>query len=317
MFGSHLSVAGGLYKAVVEARKLGLRTVQIFTRNQQQWAAPPLTPEVIAQFRTAVVKAKFPCVVAHDSYLTNLAAGNEELRQKSVHNFAVELQRCQQLGIQYLVTHAGAHGGAGETEGLARIVASLREVLELDAHGSTVICLETTAGQGTSLGWRFEHLRDIYAGVPNADRLGACIDTCHIFAAGYDISTPDEVLRTFAEFDRIIGPSRLRVIHVNDSLRPLASRVDRHTPIGRGMIGLAPFRYICQNPDFKNIPKILETPKGLAPNGQLWDQINLNILRALERGEDVEIVPITASAPRRKPGTGAMKSSAVKKKGCK
>ncbi|MGC9260145.1 MAG: deoxyribonuclease IV [Phycisphaerae bacterium] len=315
MFGSHLSVAGGLYKAVVEAQNLGLRTVQIFTRNQQRWASPPLSPEVIAQFRAAVVKAKFSCTVAHDSYLTNLAAGNEELRQKSIQSFASELQRCQQLGIQYLVTHAGAHGGAGESEGLARIVASLRKVLELDPHGSTIICLETTAGQGTSLGWRFEHLRDIFTGVPNADRLGSCVDTCHIFAAGYDIATPDGARQTFDEFDRIIGLNRLRVLHINDSLRPLGARVDRHAHIGRGMIGLAAFRYICQNPAFKGIPKIMETPKGLAPNGQLWDQINLDILRALERGEDVEITPITAARPRRKMRTHAVQTAVIRKKG--
>ncbi len=314
MFGSHLSVAGGLYKAVVEAVGLGFQTVQIFTRNQQQWASPPLLPGVITDFRAAVAKAKFSCVVAHDSYLTNLAAGNEELRQKSIQCFALELKRCHQLGIQYLVTHTGAHGGAGEPEGIARIVASLRQVLELDPRGSTTICLETTAGQGTSLGWRFEHLRDIFGAVPNADRLGVCVDTCHIFAAGYDVSTPDGAAQTFEEFDRIIGFNHLRVMHLNDSLKPLGSRVDRHAHIGRGMMGLAAFRYVCQHPAFTKIPKIMETPKEIAPDGQPWDLINLGILQALERGENVVIQPLEKPDACAKKKASAVKKRAVNKK---
>jgi deoxyribonuclease-4 len=314
MFGSHLSVAGGLYKAVVEAQGEGLQTVQIFTRNQQQWASPPLLPEVIRQFRDQVKKAGFPCVVAHDSYLTNLASGNEELRQKSIHSFALELARCHALGIQYLVTHTGAHGGTGEADGISRIVASLRQVLEVDRHGSTMICLETTAGQGTSLGWRFEQLRDILSGVGEADRLGVCVDTCHIFAAGYDISTPAGAAKTFVEFDRTIGFDRLRVMHLNDSRKSLGSRVDRHAHIGRGMIGLAAFRYVCQNPIFQKIPKIMETPKEIAPDGRLWDLINLEILQALQRGEDVVLSPLEAPPPprsRKKAGAGI---SAAKKR---
>ena len=316
MFGSHLSVAGGLYKAVVEADELGLRTVQIFTRNQQQWASPPLLPEVIERFRAEVVRAKFSCVVAHDSYLTNLAAGNEELRQKSIQSFAMELNRCHQLGIQYLVTHTGAHGGAGEPEGIARIVNSLRHVLELDQSGSTTICLETTAGQGTSLGWRFEQLRDILTGVSVADRLGVCVDTCHIFAAGYDVSTPDGAAKTFDEFDRIIGLDRIRVMHLNDSRKPLGSRVDRHDHIGRGMIGPAVFAYVCQNPAFSNIPKIMETPKDTAPDGRPWDQINLEVLQALQRGEAVDFSPVTArkSKPTRKKISATKTSTSRKAK---
>jgi deoxyribonuclease-4 len=314
MFGSHLSVAGGLYKAVVEAQNEGLQTVQIFTRNQQQWASPPLLPEVIRQFRDQVIQAGFPCVVAHDSYLTNLAAGNEELRQKSIRSFALELKRCHALGIQYLVTHTGAHGGAGEPEGISRIVASLRQVLELDRHGTTTICLETTAGQGTSLGWRFEQLRDILAGIRNTNRLGVCLDTCHIFAAGYDVSTPDGAAQSFEEFDRIIGLERLRVMHLNDSRKPLGSRVDRHAHIGRGMIGLAVFKYVCQNRAFREIPKIMETPKEMAPDGRPWDLINLEILQALERGEDPVLAPVEATAPKAAQKRMGVKRSTAKKK---
>ena len=313
MYGSHLSVAGGLYKAVVEAQDLGLQTVQIFTRNQQQWASPPLRPEVIEQFGKEVKKAKFRHVVAHDSYLTNLAAGNEELRQKSIHSFALELQRCHTLGIQYLVTHSGAHGGAGEVEGIARIAASLQEVLERDQHGSTTICLETTAGQGTSLGWRFEHLRDIFAAVRNPGRMGVCLDTCHIFAAGYDISTPEGAAQSFAEFDRIVGFEHLRVMHLNDSRKPRGSRVDRHAHIGRGMIGLEAFRYVCQTPIFKNIPKIMETPKEMAPDGRPWDLINLGILQALERGEIVALESLETAAAKPARKRGRVKTASTKK----
>ena len=314
MYGSHLSVAGGLYNAVVEAQDLGLQTVQIFTRNQQQWASPPLRPEVIEQFRDEVKKAKFKHVVAHDSYLTNLASGNEELRQKSIHSFALELQRCHALGIQYLVTHSGAHGGAGEAQGIARIAASLQEVLERDEHGSTTICLETTAGQGTSLGWRFEHLRDIFAALRNPGRVGVCLDTCHIFAAGYDISTPDGAAESFAEFDRIIGLKHLRVMHLNDSRKPQGSRVDRHTHIGRGMIGLEAFRYVCQTPVFQKIPKIMETPKEIAADGRPWDLINLGVLQALERGEMLILEPLeTAIAKPARKGV-LIKTASTKKK---
>ncbi len=314
MYGSHLSVAGGLYNAVVEAQDLGLQTVQIFTRNQQQWASPPLRPEVIEQFRDEVKKAKFKHVVAHDSYLTNLASGNEELRQKSIHSFALELQRCHALGIQYLVTHSGAHGGAGEAQGIARIAASLQEVLERDEHGSTTICLETTAGQGTSLGWRFEHLRDIFAALRNPGRVGVCLDTCHIFAAGYDISTPDGAAESFAEFDRIIGLKRLRVMHLNDSRKPWGSRVDRHAHIGRGMIGLEAFRYVCQNPAFKKIPKIMETPKEMAADGRPWDLVNLGVLQALERGEKLTLEPLENATAKPTGKRGPGKTASTKKK---
>ncbi|MGC8540596.1 MAG: deoxyribonuclease IV [Phycisphaerae bacterium] len=314
MYGSHLSVAGGLYKAVVEAQDLGLQTVQIFTRNQQQWASPPLRLEVIEQFREEVKKAKFREIVAHDSYLTNLASGNEELRQKSIHSFALELQRCHTLGIQYLVTHSGAHGGAGEAEGIARIATSLHEVLKRDPHGSTIICLETTAGQGTSLGWRFEHLRDILTAVRNPDRMGICLDTCHIFAAGYDISTHDGVAQSFAEFDRIIGLKHLRVMHLNDSRKPLGSRVDRHTHIGRGMIGLEAFRYVCRTPIFKKIPKIMETPKEMAPDGRPWDLINLGVLQALERGEKLILEPLENAKVKSAGKSRSIKTASTKKK---
>jgi deoxyribonuclease IV len=292
MFGSHLSIAGGIYHAVVEAHALGFQTVQIFTRNQQQWRSPPLTADAIGRFRNAMVVAGFSAAVAHDSYLTNLASGDEQLRQKSIAAFSAELQRCDQLGVSYLVTHTGAHGGAGENTGIRRIVDSLNNVLEQNVSGSVIICLETTAGQGTSIGWRFEHMRDIIAGVKRSDRLGVCLDTCHILAAGYDVTTFDGTMRVLDEFDRIIGLKRLRIMHFNDSLKPLGSRVDRHTHIGRGYVGLPAFECICRDKRFLGVPKILETPKALAPDGRAWDTINLDLLRALTAGEKVLIEPM-------------------------
>ena len=292
MFGSHLSIAGGLYRAIVEADLLGFQTVQIFTRNQQQWRAPPLTADAIDRFRAAMAAAGFKFAVAHDSYLTNLAASDEQLRLKSINAFSNELLRCDQLGVSFLVTHSGAHGGAGESVGIRRIVDALNIVIEQNSSGAAVICLETTAGQGTSIGWRFEHLRDIIAGIKRTDRIAVCVDTCHILAAGYNITTADGVASVFEEFDRLVGFSRIKVIHMNDSRKPLGSRVDRHAHIGFGYAGLPIFSYICREPRLVNVPKILETPKEFAPDGRAWDNINLKLLQALAAGKNVCIKPI-------------------------
>lgn len=291
MFGSHLSIAGGMTNALAEARLLNLQTVQVFTRNQQQWVAPPLDPDAVAAFRAELANLGFDQVVAHDSYLINLASADSELRLKSIAAFANELERCHQLGIKYLVTHMGAHGGSGEAVGLANIITSLRQVL-LRAAGDTIICLETTAGQGTCLGYKFEHIADVIAGVGENARLAVCLDTCHILAAGYDITTTEGTEKVLAEFDRIVGLNYLRVMHLNDSKKPLGSRVDRHTHIGYGFVGLPAFAAICRNSRFAQIPKILETPKETAPNGLPWDRINLDILIALTKGETPVLTPL-------------------------
>jgi deoxyribonuclease-4 len=285
MFGSHLSIAGGLHQALLAAAELNLQTVQIFTRNQRRWDAPPLKNPEVCRFRAEADRLGITRIVAHDSYLVNLAAGDEQLRQKSIAAFTGELQRCSQLGISFLVTHGGSHGGAGEARGIRRLIDSLNEALAAAADKRVIVCLETTAGQGAALGWRFEHLADIIAGVRDPERLGVCLDTCHVLAAGYDITTEQGIRRTISEFDRIIGLNRLRVIHVNDSLKPLGSRVDRHAHIGLGHVGLPAFAYLCRDARFLPIPKILETPKETAPDGRPWDQINLSILRALAAGK--------------------------------
>lgn len=297
--------------ALDEARELGLQTVQVFTRNQQQWAAPPLDPDMTAAFRSQLAEMGFDQVVAHDSYLINLATADAELRQKSMAAFTNELERCSQLSIKYLVTHMGAHGGNGETVGLSNIISALRQILSR-ASGDTMVCLETTAGQGTCLGYRFEHLADVMAGVGENSRLAVCLDTCHVLAAGYDITTEAGTEKMLAEFDRIIGLKHLRVMHLNDSKKPLGSRVDRHTHIGHGFVGLPAFATICRNPRFARIPKILETPKEIAPNGLPWDRNNLDVLISLTNGQTPVLVPLEAeSRPATKPTKPANRSKAV------
>jgi len=256
-----------------------------FTKNQQQWQAKPLDPSSIDTFRSHAARLHFTQIVAHDSYLINLAATDEFLYQKSIAAFTEEIRRCDQLGIAYLVTHPGAHVGAGDTVGIRRVIDALNKILADLPDSTTTICLETTAGQGTSLGWRFEQLAEMRAGLRTPQRVGICVDTCHILAAGYDITTVPGTHRVLEEFDRVIGLQHLKVFHLNDSKKELGTRVDRHDHIGRGRVGLSAFEVICRHPQFTNIPKILETAKDPAPDGQPWDQHNLKVLRTLAAGK--------------------------------
>lgn len=274
LLGAHLSIAGGLHKACEEASRLGCNALQIFTKNQMQWNARPIHSEDVERFREARRKAGVDCVMAHDSYLINLASGNSALRAKSLRAFIEEIERCEALGVEFLVTHPGSPTDQGEEEGLRKMVASLRKALS--AGGRTRILLETTAGQGSTLGWRFEHLARMIDECDGHPRLGVCFDTCHVFAAGYDLRTEEGYRRTMAEFDRIVGLGRLLAFHCNDSKQGLASRVDRHEHIGRGKIGSAAFRCLMTDPRFQTIPKVLETPK----EGGM-DMKNLAALRRL------------------------------------
>ncbi|MGH7213983.1 MAG: deoxyribonuclease IV [Tepidisphaeraceae bacterium] len=280
MFGSHLSIAGGLHNALLSAEKLGMTTVQVFTKNQQQWACKPLETCAIDDWRAHCKRLKFKKTVSHDSYLINLASADDVLWRKSVEVFVEELSRCVQLGIPYLVTHPGAHLGAGEQAGLDRVVAALDVVHERLPDGGAITCLEITAGQGSSLGYRLEHLADVIERVKAPRRLGVCLDTAHLFAAGYDFRG-----RKYAAFrkelERTIGLKRVKVLHLNDSKKALGSRVDRHDHIGRGMIGLEGFRPIVRDEAFADVPKILETPKGKCDDGREWDEVNLEALRGL------------------------------------
>jgi len=269
--------------ALLEAETLGLDTVQVFTRNQQQWRIPPLEAPGVQLFRQHAKRLNFNKIVAHDSYLINLAAGDVQLRHKSIDALAAELERCAALGIFALVTHGGSHGGDGEAVGIARLIESINTVLQRTS-ARTLLCLETTAGQGTSLNYRFEHIRDAMAGVSDRSRLAVCIDTAHIFAAGYDLRTAEATVAALEAFDRIVGLGNVAAMHLNDSLKPLASRVDRHAHIGHGTIGLDAFATIVRHPRLSAVPMILETPKGSAPEGRPWDAVNLEILHLLSTG---------------------------------
>ncbi len=277
-FGAHMSISGGLYRAFEHGVHAGCDTIQIFSKNQQQWRAKPLSDDDIARFRAEQERTGLGPVIVHDSYLINLAAPGDELWQKSINAFADELDRCAALGIPYLVTHPGAHVGSGEEAGLARVVAAINRIHAAGHGESVMILLETTAGQGTSLGWRFEHLAALIDGVGEKSRVGVCVDPCHILAAGYDIRTAESYTATFAEFDRIVGCDQIRAFHVNDSQKDLGSRVDRHAHIGEGFVGIEGFRALVNDPQFADRPCILETPKG---DDLAEDITNLAKLRSL------------------------------------
>jgi deoxyribonuclease-4 len=281
-FGAHMSIAGGCDRAVRSAHSVGFETVQLFTKNNNQWNAPQLTDLHAAAFRSALDETRITNPVAHTSYLINLASPDDALWEKSIEALAVEAERCELLGIPDLVVHPGAHMGAGEKKGLIRIAKALDKLHRRTKGLKVLIDLETTAGQGTSLGYRFEHLGDILNRVKHAERLGVCVDTCHIFAAGYSLATPEEYHETIDLLHRSVGINRLRAWHLNDSCRECGSRVDRHAAIGAGQMGLEPFRHVVNDLRFRQIPMILETPKGV-DQGENLDARNLRTLRRLVR----------------------------------
>ena len=281
MFGSHLSIAGGMHHALLDAQRLGMDCVQIFTKNQRQWNVPPLLDEQIDTWRKAMTQTGITQVVSHDSYLINLASPKAETRDKSIALFVHELERCEKLKIPYLVTHPGAHMKAGEEEGLDRVAQALDQLHEELPDLSVLTCLEVTAGQGTALGYTFEHLATIIEKTHANHRLGVCLDTAHLIAAGYDLTSAAGAKEVIEQCDHILGLNRVKVLHINDSKIPRGKRVDRHTHIGHGHVSLDAFEIIVNTPAFQNIPKILETPKEDAPDGRPWDTINLETLRNL------------------------------------
>lgn len=282
LFGAHMSIAGGYEKALLAARKYRCDTVQLFTKNNNQWHARELSDDEVARFRQVLQETRLRAPMAHDGYLINLASPQETLYRKSVEAFVVEVQRAERLGLHYLVMHPGAHLESGEEAGLARVAQALDEVHRRCRGYRLQVLLETTAGQGTTLGYRFEHLAGILERVADPDRLGVCLDTCHVFAAGYPLAPASEYRRTFRHFDQVVGLKKLKAFHVNDSLRPLGSRVDRHAHIGQGQIGLEAFRLLVNDPRFRNKPMVLETPKE-SPDGRDMDAVNLRTLRRLVR----------------------------------
>lgn len=275
--GAHESVAGGLHLAFDRIHQVGGAALQIFTRNQRQWNPAPVTDEEQKLFHDAWGRCPEMPVASHASYLVNLASGKPDLVQKSIAAFVDELQRCALLGISIVVMHPGSHGGDGIEIGLERFTKNLDLVLE-QADNAVTVLLETTAGQGTGLGSRFEELASIIKNSGYPDRLGVCVDTCHIFAAGYDIRTPQNYQATMDAFDQLVGIKRIKFFHLNDSKKGLASHVDRHEHIGKGEIGIEGFRNLLNDPRFANHPMTLETPKGKELQE---DRDNLATLRGL------------------------------------
>jgi deoxyribonuclease-4 len=278
LMGAHTSIQGGVSAAVDLAQKLKFSAMQIFTKNNNRWSAKPLSDEEIYLYKSKLASSGIKVVVAHDSYLINLCAKDKNLLKKSRVALIDELERCEQLGIPHLNFHPGAHGGAGEEEGIKIIAESLNIIHEKTKGFKVTSMLETTAGQGTAIGYKFEQLEKIISLVENRKRMTVCIDTAHIFAAGYDIKNHKNYLKVIKEFDNIIGLKRLKCIHMNDSKKDLGTRVDRHEHIGKGFIGKEGFRNIMNDKRLENIPKILETPKG---KELLEDLKNLKALRSL------------------------------------
>ena len=306
LFGAHQSIAGGLHNALLLAQALHMDTVQLFITNPRSWldATPPsagktdvqfgklltrapgqwsgreLSDEAARLFRRTLRQTRLRLPMAHDCYLTNLASPEEALYRRSLETFLAELQRVERLGLRYLVMHPGAHADSGEEAGLARVAAALDEIHARAAKCRVRVLLETTAGQGSTLGHRFEHLARILTLVAEPHRLGVCLDTCHVFAAGYALAPAAEYRATMRAFERTIGLTKLRAFHVNDSRKSQGSRVDRHAHIGRGEMGLEPFRLLVNDRRFRNRPMILETPKEEGEESDM-DAVNLATLRGL------------------------------------
>lgn len=277
-FGAHVSTSGGLHKAFANGQAAGCDTIQIFSKNQQQWRAKPLTAAEIQLFHEAHAQSGMNPLVVHDSYLINLASPDEELQAKSRAAFAVELERCQLLDIPFLVTHPGAHVGTGVDAGIERVVAALNDLFAQELAPDVTVLLETTAGQGTVLGRSFAELAAIITACRYPERLAVCLDTCHVLVAGYEFRTAESCAAMLAEFDALIGLDRLKIIHANDAMKDIGSKLDRHTHIGQGFVGLDGFRNLMRHPAIRQVPMILETPKDEDPAD---DIANLARLRAL------------------------------------
>jgi deoxyribonuclease-4 len=277
-----MSIAGGVHTAVERGISIGCTTMQMFVKNNNQWRGKELSDEDISTYKKLLQESSIGPVVVHDTYLINLCATDKEILRKSRTALKDELDRCERLGVEYLNFHPGSHIGAGEKEGIKRIAESLNTIHDQTRGYGVRSVLETTAGQGTAIGYRFEQLREIIDLVEDAERMAVCVDTCHVFAAGYDIATERGYEKTFEDFDAVIGLGRLAAFHVNDSKREFGSRVDRHEHIGKGAIGKTGFRLLMNDDRFRTVPKILETPKGPEMKE---DVMNMKVLRSMVRKE--------------------------------
>jgi deoxyribonuclease-4 len=278
LLGAHMSIGGGLHMAIERACSIKCTAMQMFVKNNMQWFAQPLRREEIFSFLEHRQRGELQSIFAHANYLINLAATNPQCHANSIRALSEELMRADRIDLPFLVLHPGAHLGAGEEAGLEKIIASIERVFRKIPKVKARIALETTAGQGSCLGYAFEQIAHIIQNVREPERLAVCLDTAHVFAAGYDIGNQMGVRKMFEEFDRTIGLERLAAIHLNDSKTGRGSRVDRHEHIGKGKIGLAAFRVIMRDRRLREIPKVLETPKG---KDMREDVMNLKTLRAL------------------------------------
>lgn len=280
IFGAHESIAGGLYLAVQRGQQATCDTIQVFNKSNNQWRAKPLSPEDIDAFFGAQEETGVTVSASHTSYLINVASPKPELEQKSFAALKVEMERCNMLRIPHLVMHPGSHLGAGEEVGLKQIADNLNRLFDSFAKNTVTILLEATAGQGSNLGYKFEQLAWLIEHIEDTDHVGVCLDTCHVFAAGYPLIKPSEYRATMKSFDETVGIERIKILHLNDSRRELGSKIDRHEHIGKGQIGLDGFANIVNDKRFADVPKIIETPKGK----ELTEDIeNLKVLRGLVR----------------------------------
>jgi deoxyribonuclease-4 len=278
LFGAHESIAGGVFNAIYRGQKATCDTIQMFNKSNNQWRAKILTDEEIEQFFQAIEETGVTVSCSHSSYLINIASPDPALNKKSFESLKVEMQRCNTLKIPNLVMHPGSHVGSGEEAGLNTISDRINDLFDNLPDNSVTLCLEATAGQGTNLGYTFEQLAYIIDRVENKDHMGVCLDSCHIFAAGYPLIDPKEYRKTIKTFDEVVGLDRLRVFHLNDSKKEYGSKRDRHEHIGEGFIGLEGFYNIVNDPKLRSVPKIIETPKG---DELLEDIQNLKVLRGL------------------------------------
>jgi deoxyribonuclease-4 len=279
-----MSIAGGYYKAVELAHAAGCDCVQLFSKNNNQWRAKEISDDDAARFRGAIEATGVTHPLIHDSYLINLASPDDELWHKSIEAFRIELLRAEKLGVPYVVTHPGAFTSSSEAAGIQRVIEALDLVHRQTDGIRAQALLENTAGQGSCLGWKFEHLAAMISGVKRPELVGVCIDTCHTLAGGYPLQTAEEYAATIGELDRVIGLAKVKAFHVNDSKQGLGSRVDRHEHIGRGKLGLEAFRHLVNDPRFASTPMYLETAKE-QEDGEEMDVVNLRTLRGLIESE--------------------------------